>query len=304
MSKTIREYFGLNTVTGLDCSKYYKPPSLVETIESQMAVGIEVEIENHQLRHQPNGNVWVIKGDGSLRNNGVEYVSVPIQASWAPVALQDLLENALDKSCCFSPRTSIHVHLDMQQWEARQALDMLLMYTVFEGLFYKFTGRGRIKNIYCVPLFDTGMLASCMSKQFSTTLQGWSKYTGLNIIPLQSFGTFEFRHMHGTFDVRKVSIWIRLITKLAEYVRRTGTEAIQKILQGEMRNVDYREWIREIWGMDSEYLKFESYEDVRKGVDAMKTAFVDGKYTSQLVKRVQEVRGPYFDTSKKLKGEV
>jgi hypothetical protein len=297
MSKTIIDYFGMNAVTGRECSKDYGMiSSNLEQIDSEIAVGIEVEIENYNLIRHPNQNIWFAKGDGSLRNNGIEYVSTPIQARWAPQALDDLLSTCLDKSCCFSPRTSIHVHLDMQKVESHQVIDIVLLYTMLEGLFYKFTGRGRIKNIYCVPIFDTGLLAGNAHRTLGVMIEGWSKYTGLNLIPLKTFGTLEFRHMHGTFDVRKVSIWIRLLTKLVDFVLKQGTEAIRKLLTQSVRDIQFPHLLRQIFGDDDQYMKYESYADVAKGVDAVKAAFAETKATTEIMKAVQNGKGLYFTT--------
>jgi Putative amidoligase enzyme len=297
MSKTVLEYFGMNAVTAHDCSKDFPVfPMNLESVESEIAVGIEVEIENYQLIKQPNTNIWFAKGDGSLRNNGIEYVSTPIQAKWAPAALDNLLSAALDKSCCFSPRTSIHVHLDMQKVESHQVIDIVLLYTMLEGLFYKFTGRGRIKNIYCVPIFDTGLLAGSANRNLAAMIEQWSKYTGLNLIPLKTFGTLEFRHMHGTFDVQKVSIWIRLLTKLVDFVLKSGTNDIRKLLTGSIRDIQFPSLLRQIFGDDDQYMKYESYADVAKGVDAVKTSFVEGKATSEIMKAMVNGKGLYFTT--------
>lgn len=255
------------------------------TIESDRAVGIEVEVENLQLNRYPNGDVWMQKGDGSLRNNGVEYVTMPIKASDAPLALYDLLEGALNKNCCFSPRTSIHVHVDMRNETSDEVTDVVLMYTLFETLFYKFTGRGRIKNIYCVPIFDTNLLSgrAAGTSNIFRIAEVWSKYSGLNLIPIASFGTIEFRHMHGTFDVDKLSRWVRIIVKLVDYVKKQGKDFIRNFLlkeSGTIRSV--RDVGEAIWGEDWPSLKLESASEIQRGRDAVMTSFVEGKHANNI----------------------
>lgn len=297
MSKSIRELFGLNAVAIQDCTKIYPvaDPTL-EVINSDQAIGIEVEVENHKLNKHPNPHVWVLKGDGSLRNSGVEYVTVPIAAKFGPAALQDLLSQSLAQSCCFSPRTSIHVHVDMQSWDSTQVMDVVLMYTLLENLFYKFTGRGRIKNIYCVPIFDTSLLKGLAARgRIDVATEVWSKYTGLNIIRLRDLGTIEFRHMHGTFDVKKISIWIRLIVKLCDYVLKVGTEYIRKLCQGGLYSINYADLLRDIFDTDAQYMKYESHDDVRKGVDGVKLSFTSNKNIDVFRQIPSEKRGAYFN---------
>lgn len=293
MSKTIKEYFGLNQVAVQDCSKIYGASA--DVIDSDLAVGIEVEVESFTVNRNPNGGVWILKGDGSLRNNGVEFITVPIAARYAPAALDDLLGHSLSKDCCFSPRTSIHIHVDMQSFETHQVMDTVLLYTLLESLFYKYTGRGRIKNIYCVPVFDTAMLkGQAVRSHLGVTTDQWSKYAGLNLLRLKDLGTMEFRHMHGTFDAHKVSIWIRLIIKLCTFARNAGSEYIRKLCQSAESSLDIPTLLREIFGSDADYLKYRSFEDVRRGLDAVRLAFVADKSWPTYRENAGAKRGAYF----------
>jgi Putative amidoligase enzyme len=294
MANSILESYELNKVAVVDASGYYgKLPELPEVINSDIEVGIEVEVENHQLLRQPQG-VWISKGDGSLRNNGIEWITYPIKARWAPQALADLLGVSLSKDCCFSPRTSIHVHFNVQSLTSAQVIDIVLLYTAVEQLFYKFTGRGRIKNIYCVPLIDTNLITGMNSGNLGSSLDLWSKYTGLNLLPIRELGTIEARHMHGTFDHRKVVIWIRLWTKLMEYAKRIGTGAVRKLLLDLHKGTDYQQMLTEIFGdTDARYLKYDSWLDVNRSVDVVKRAFLSPQTSLTLIKNITK-NSPYF----------
>jgi Putative amidoligase enzyme len=292
MSKTVKEFFGLNAVAIGDPSKIYK--QTVDIIDSDEAVGIEVEVEAAQHDRNPNPNVWVSKGDGSLRNNGIEWITVPIPARWAPAALDDLLGNCLSKSCCFSPRTSIHVHVDMQKYETHQVMDVVLLYTLLESALYQYTGRGRIKNIYCVPVFDTSMLRGQAGRgNLSSTLQGWSKYSGLNLLRLADLGTIEFRHMHGTFDSHKVAVWIRLLIKLCTFARDAGTEHIRKLVQSSEQSINVQSLLREVFGGDADV--FAKDVSVTRGLDACRTAFIGNRTLDTYGANARAKSGAYFN---------
>lgn len=289
MAKSIIEIWGMSPVNMVNAGQYYKGMTdLIETVDSDIEVGIEVEVENHEVerRAQP---VWVMKGDGSLRNNGVEWITHPIQARWAPHALKDLLVDSISKGCCFSPRTSIHVHFNVQKLEAAKVVDIVLMYTLLEPLFYKFTGRGRIKNIYCVPLMDTNLITGMCSNPFTSVVESWSKYTGLNILPLRELGTIEARHMHGTFDHRKVSIWIRLWTKLIDYCNRNSTTDIRRLLLELHGMTDYQHLLVTIFGQDDAMqLKYESFRDLERSVNVVKQAFINPATNAILLKQISK----------------
>ena len=259
---TIRELYGLNA------PKQCVPKALLsgdraikidQVVKSQELIGIEVEIEN------TNGNgglnpVWQTHNDGSLRNNGMEFVTLPIAAEHAPVALYNLFHQYLDSSCCFSPRTSVHVHLNMQDSAPEKVIDLVLMYVVYEKLFYRFTGRGRQKNIYCVPLIDTNLLARFSNKRLERN--DWSKYTGLNLLPVREYGTIEFRHMHGTNDVKKLTTWINLITSLKHYINNASTNEVRKTIATMGPEFDFRNHMAEIFGDFADDLKYQSLADV------------------------------------------
>ena len=293
MSKTILDMFGLEKVSVLDPSAAYatvSPP--VEVIESDLEVGIEVEVENHILTRTPTG-VWASKGDGSLRNNGIEWITRPIPAKWAPYALRELLEESLSGECCFSPRTSIHVHFNVQSFTSAEVVDATLLYTALEPLFYKFTGRGRIKNIYCVPLMDTNLITGMNGQTLNNTIEAWSKYTGLNLLPVRELGTMEARHMHGTFDHRKISIWIRMWIKLLDYVRKMGTAHMRRMFLDLHQYTDYQQLLNDIFGADALMLKYESWDDLSRSVGVVKRAFINLMTVVGLVKGVSK-KSPYF----------
>lgn len=223
MSSVI-ELFGMTRVKAFRVA----PPSEFRAedfhkVASNEIIGIEVEVEN--ARYNPIPEYWTIAGDGSLRNNGVEMISRPIEASSASAALFALMKQGLDKTCSFTPRTSVHVHLNVQDLEVDKLTNILLLYTLFERSFFRFVGRRRHQNPYCVPLINTALLRTWQALAIKTK---WEKYTALNYAPVQKQGTIEFRHMHGTFDVQKLSIWIDLITSLKEYVKKTETQELRR----------------------------------------------------------------------------
>lgn len=230
-------------------------------IESKHLVGIEVEVENYLEDSGRLNPIWSKKEDGSLRNNGAEFVTKPIPACSAPAALQYLLKDFLPKDACFSPRTSIHVHLDFHNDEYDTVVDTLLLYSVFEKVLFRFIGKGRIRNIYCVPITTTQLLTdAAMRGGFQPRY--WEKYASLNLKTIATFGTLEFRHMHGTFDARKVSIWIDLLTKMKDYCLRMGTKHIRAIISSMDDNFDFKQLMLDVFGESSEYLKLKSIDDV------------------------------------------
>lgn len=253
----IMEEYGLRQVQHHPVAGLSKALPDGVAVTSTEIIGIEVEVENAADRvGQGLNRVWQQITDGSLRNNGIELVSRPIQATAAPAALEHLLKSYLTENCCFSPRTSVHVHLNVQDLTRTQAVDFILIYAIYEKLFYKFTGRGRQKNIYCVPLSDCDLLVY-LADNGETRNDGWSKYTGLNTLPIRTQGTIEFRHMHGTFDVAKLSMWINLICKLKEYIKRATTKQIRQAIAEMNDGYDFEGLMNEVFGEYAAAFKYE-----------------------------------------------
>lgn len=279
--------------------KPYKPKNLPEhagtKVVSEELIGIEVEIEN--TAHVSNTKLnpcWTTHADGSLRNAGVEYITKPIPAGYAPGALTNLLTEVLDRQCSFSPRTSIHVHLNVQDLDVTQVADIVMLYTIYEKLLYRYAGRGRMKNIYCVPIAETTFLDAMTERNLGS---GWSdnygKYTGLNLAVLSRYGTLEFRHMHGTFNVEKLAVWLNFITGFKAYVKAHPTGEIRKMIYGMDDDFDFRGLARELFGESAGALDFRDISDVRENYLAAKLTGTTSKAASR-VQAAASRQSPYF----------
>jgi hypothetical protein len=230
--RNIRQLFDLGQVVPVTDGYLEERRTKMEIqIDDQRAVGIEVEVEKATAgeRIHVKSRVWTAHGDGSLRNNGMEYITFPIPVCYAPAALEDLFVSGVNQ-CSFTPRTSIHVHFNCQDLTKDQVNDVVLLYLHFERQLYHFVGRQRIKNIYCVPINDTTLGSQLLVKRADLWAHTWKKYTGLNLLPLESKGTIEFRQMHGTSNVTKLSQWIRLLDRLFLYALKKGTTNLREEL--------------------------------------------------------------------------
>lgn len=196
---TISELFG--------CIGYTSPNSQL--------FGLECEIESIYSFDGKKAPSWSITEDGSLRNSGREFISVPLDRVHAVRAFEDLhkaivFRNELEK---FSERTSIHVHANCQNLQEQQVLNIVYLYALFEELFYLQIDPSRRDNIHCVPIIET-YLPMYYGTSISTMVARWSKYTGMNLCPLSNYGTIEFRHMHGHNDPIKLNQWLTCIENL------------------------------------------------------------------------------------------
>lgn len=175
--------------------------------------GMECEIES--LDGEQHFQGFNTTSDGSLRNNGMEFVSYPFQKQ----PLLEAFKNLHDKieyvryEDAFSERTSTHVHVNCRSLTDEQTKNIILLYALFEEFFFVVAGPHRKHNIHCVPLTFT-YLPSIYKMELVALVYRWHKYTALNVLPLQKYGTIEFRHLIGTDDVKKVDEWLTCLENL------------------------------------------------------------------------------------------
>lgn len=184
-------------------------------------VGLECEIEAINDHGNADTYGWLITTDGSLRNNGHEYISPPVnvpQASEMFKRLHGSIKTATFEP--FSQRTSIHVHANCANLKLREVRDIVWLYALFEEAFFLMCAPDRRNNIHCTPLTET-YLPSIYNSSVANMVSRWHKYTALNLKPLTKQGTIEFRHMHGHADTALMDEWLLIIRNLIT----TGREA-------------------------------------------------------------------------------
>ena len=202
--------------------KAHKIDKPFDWASTQGMVGIEIEVENMKKGVHLEA-YWDIKNDGSLRNRGLEFVSVPLQVKQVQLALDHLYtqmnaNNAPD----FSNRTSVHIHVNCRDLTQDQIFNFVLLYAIFEKHFYQVAGTRRMNSIFCVPLFRTNQMTTINEVIYGMS-PNWQKYCGLNLLPLfannvtQGYGTIEFRHLYGTNNQQEVLEWINDILCLRKF---------------------------------------------------------------------------------------
>lgn len=206
---TLAKTFGYSdkVVPGRSGTPHSYQPSLV--------VGFELEVENARVRH-PAPGVWIPQTDGSLRNNGLEFITPPLAGKGIDDSINEMWDKMPD-GWSFSQRTSVHVHVNARDLTWQQLKMWLLTYCVVEEVMFDFASPDRAKGIFCVPLLDTSYPDYLISKLVTNThraQQGWEKYSAVNLSRLGDLGTVEFRHMPGTRDKEKILLWVKMLDDL------------------------------------------------------------------------------------------
>ena len=188
-------------------------------------LGVEVELEGvYNLNRADFTPWWKIENDNSLREMGREFVFAQ------PMFGQDVVDalNHLEMHCtAMSPRItdrcSVHVHLNVTDMTAHQLKQLIVLYAIIEPVMFAKVAPERKQNFYCTPLdlsheyinrlvtmFNFGNLRD----GFSCTIDSDVKYNAINVAPISTFGSVEFRHLEGTYNASKILDWINTILSL------------------------------------------------------------------------------------------
>lgn len=197
------------------------------------AVGVEIEYEGYNQRQDYRMEWWNTTRDGSLRNGGVEFVSIPLSNSGAVdrafAELELLRRTAFTAQPSF--RCGVHVHMDVTNMEMRQFLAFCTYYAIVEPALMEQCGEERQDNVFCVPWYHTPRqvvrplgdaylaLAKPQSKMGMRTLAramlvGLNKYQAMNLLPIQTQGTVELRMAPTWEALGDIKRWVELCMDL------------------------------------------------------------------------------------------
>jgi hypothetical protein len=195
----------------------------------EFIAGTEYEVE-YINNHGNVGENFHIETDGSLRNNGYEYTTVPLDYINSLKAFKKLFATIdYNSAKGHSERTSTHVHINVGTLTMDQCKQLVLVYAALEPLFFNYVTSNRKDNIFCVPLSYTTM-SKYYSSNFREMLEPWHKYTAFNILPVKNYGTMEFRHLQGTCHYPTYEGWLTSLKHLYEFIRDTPEFDILKYL--------------------------------------------------------------------------
>lgn len=191
-------------------------------------VGIEIEVEGKRLTDDVDPR-WNAIVDGSLRGENREYVlHKPIPANTAKDALQCLKDSldAAKSKLDFSFRTSVHIHINVQQLTYPQYLNFIYTYFLLEEPLMTFCGKERKGNRFCLRLQDAEGMLETYNNMFTGRERALFevpanqvRYSAMNIEATPKFGSLEFRGMRGNLDVDLISTWIDCLIRIREFAK-------------------------------------------------------------------------------------
>jgi len=200
--KILEEKYGTIPLTYFNMEPYNNP------------VGIEIEAEKFKGEAE-DCLLWRVTEDGSLKKQGVEFISIPLNRTMIDYAL--LEAQGLTQKLEFGHRTSVHVHCNVSHYTLYQLNALAALYAMFEGCFYHLTESHRRGNSFCYPLVGTEPKLRWLDVDEDQPQCKTTKYCAFNIAPVRRQMSVEFRHLQGTKDQLTLRRWIQLCAKLVYY---------------------------------------------------------------------------------------
>lgn len=208
-------------------------------------IGIEVEVEG-VTEHFQDLVYWDQKEDGSLYDSGAEFVTHPISGHNIDYAIAELgliLQNLPRHR--WSHRCSIHIHSHVGNLSVKKLNLLVALYAVLEPLFFHFVDEVRRGNPYCYHIRDLAP----KDIQFGHERM---KYCALNVgTALAMFNTVEFRHMHGTSDLKSIRRWVQLCVKLQKFVADTRDKEIEQLILNLNTVSNYMDLVNKVFGQSA-----------------------------------------------------
>lgn len=164
-------------------------------------IGVELEVENlpsppRRLRY------WETKSDGSLRNNGIEFVfRGPMGGQDAFNAITELDGVLYNSEVDLNIRCSTHVHIDARDMTVPELKRFILAYCYYELFLFRQSGEYRVHSNFCTPMSKAEGMIDILSRfwyESDTSFldyvsSNWDKYCSINLLPLRQFGSIEIR---------------------------------------------------------------------------------------------------------------
>lgn len=220
------------SLIGPDSFYVPKVKTYPELADSSTRVGIEIELEN--MRYFEDNMIstrWKVINDGSLRNYGKEFILMKDDGGpyfgWSVLkgirdfekAIKKYSEEYAPPEC--SERTSVHIHVDVRDLTISEFKKFILLYYTLEKIFIRWVNPSRECNNYCRTSYIYGDIISRLGQLFSyddayfnTIISTGNKYDALNYKATETFGSIEFRLLHGTYDADVILEWINILLAL------------------------------------------------------------------------------------------
>jgi len=275
----------INSLTGLEPVVAWHIKSLVNVPpqgpDPTLVYGVELEIEG--LDDGTNFDDCLVPGmhhteDGSLRN-GREFITSPMKMRELDYTLRQFFRQNEFTEDNYSERCSVHVHVNVGDMPYTNPCSVFLLYQMYEKVLFDWIGGDRENNIFCAPWYTSLLGKNLLHQDYDSFEQilgrvvRWQKYTAVNLLPISTLNTIEWRHMGGTADVERILMWCRLIGCIMAWAKANTYEEATAFVLSLNTTSRYNEVCHSIFGeYVHEIFKLPRYKE------RLEEGILDAKY--------------------------
>ena len=199
--------------------------------DEENIIGIEIEMEGHNLNLNPAQNIWGQAGDGSLR--GEESIEWILNG---PCTLQEVREKlkqlfiSLNEEHEYkggdlflnpSDRCGVHIHINVQHMTFQEVFNFIFLYLMFEKVLVGYCGASREGNFYCLRASDAEYFIDKMIEtrkhseiDLLTPGRDQMRYASVNPGAIRKFGSVEFRSLRTPIDLMDIEEWVYILNQI------------------------------------------------------------------------------------------
>jgi hypothetical protein len=195
------------------------------TSQQKGVVGLEIEVEGTNLKKSGLPRQWSYHEDGSLRgDDNAEYVLArPLPFEEVDTALDDLWKMFETSKTVLadSNRTSVHVHLNVQDFYLNRLASFCAIYFILEEILTEWCGEHRVGNLFCLRAKDAPAIITQITKFIQRDgdfrlAEQTLKYSAMNFATITKFGSVEARTLRGVLEPQPIKDWVGMLRRIYE----------------------------------------------------------------------------------------
>jgi hypothetical protein len=176
---------------------------------------------------------WRVERDGSLRHAAsyhaltAEVVSPILQGVAGYEEVMKVTEVLTRVGATTNRTTGLHVHVEASDLTGEEVARVVEFYTANQTAIDTMVSASRRNNRYAnkYPAFRVASMKQAVAAQQGNkeALRGYAnKYTVVNIAPLFTYGTIEFRQHQGSVNGKKITNWIKFVQAVVDAAQVAG----------------------------------------------------------------------------------
>lgn len=193
-------------------------------------IGLEIEVEGNKFPKDESAaqmalipKQWKYTHDGSLRGeDNAEYIlRNPVSFDEVEPAVRALWQMFTDYGSVLdeSNRTSVHVHLNVQNWHLNRLCAFFCLYFSVEEILTEWCGEHRVGNLFCLRAKDASAIVTRIKRFLQTegnepSLSEGMHYSAMNAYSMVKFGSLEIRTMRGVQDPDTIIQWVEILRRI------------------------------------------------------------------------------------------